>query len=395
MDWVTQERSSSTREKYWVLGILVFIVAIASANNFDEWAYTHWLFNYDFGLIKRALIGEILSLTPLPRSYVSVNLIALALAVILSLLYLQIFRNPIKADCSSSGAWLFCFFWVTYPSTIAHALHDVGRLDTIGMLASIIGMLVILKYNRYVSLLAVLLIGSFQSLVHEANFMMFVPGLCMFWIYRNRQSPSVVPWILFLLVAAFLLALESYIGSKSSIPGMNADQYFEYLKTLSPQADDNAVLVLFRTVDDNLDYSYLDIISGKSLARMIPFLIGLAPSFYLIFQLLKALYAPLKPRLIDILVFGATLSPLLLQLIAVDHYRWWSAALSNLGIMLVLVAIERKRLAELSACAFRFRGLIFLCIVLNLFLGPLPVYQGFHVFNQFREVMGTTFGPVL
>jgi hypothetical protein len=46
-----------------VLTVLAFLAMIAVDHRIAwQWIYTHWLFDYKFGFMKRCLIGELLAL---------------------------------------------------------------------------------------------------------------------------------------------------------------------------------------------------------------------------------------------------------------------------------------------------------------------------------------------
>ncbi|WP_437884428.1 hypothetical protein [Pseudomonas sp. LRF_L74] len=361
-----------------LLGLLAGGLAIRAFAPLEDWVYTHWLFNYEFGLVKRGLAGQLLSALGVSTDYQTVGVISIAISTVLSALLLGLFsvdfiRRP------SMAAWLFAAFWLAHPGTLQHAYFDVGRFDTIGVLLMLLAALFIRTSTKYQALFAVLLIGIFQVLFHEANFLMFMPLMLAMWLFKQRSSLMRSDVIAACVVLGVVIGFVCFMDTKTLSGRVGLDAYYAHLLSISDHAHPYSVYVLFKAVDSNLQSGLGRLISLYNAANVVYMGMALFLSFVLIARMLRVILFGGSSFLSILLVLSA-LSPLALSFIGFDYYRWWSVALMNLGVVVVFLAHEQGQVSELMAVVMQNRYWVVACLLLDLIVGPLGVMDSFQSF---------------
>jgi hypothetical protein len=176
----------------------------AFGERLNYWAYTDWLIDYSQGFIRRGLSGEIWRLVPAsipPEAFVAVFSWVLILAVAFG--YIRLLARSRKAFHP-----LTLFGLLFLPSLFVFYLHDhnaIARKEILGYLTLLLHLLVVEKsfplgdgsalpegnLRRYVRGLlpvAVILLPAI-ILVHEGNFLLFVPlhGMITLTILRMHD----------------------------------------------------------------------------------------------------------------------------------------------------------------------------------------------------------------
>ncbi len=174
----------------WIRALLYWLPQDASGNGLDYWAYTDWLIDYSQGFIRRGLSGEILRLAPAsvpPKAFIAVLSWILILAVAFG--YLRLLARSWKIFHP-----LTLFGLLFLPSLFFFYLHDhdaIARKEILGYATVLLHLLIVEKtfplgegspppdgsVRRYVLGLlpvTVILLPAI-ILVHEGNFLLFVP----------------------------------------------------------------------------------------------------------------------------------------------------------------------------------------------------------------------------
>jgi hypothetical protein len=170
----------------------------------NYWAYTDWLIDYSQGFIRRGLSGEIWRLVPAtvqPQAFVAVFSWILILSVAFGYLRLLARSRRILHPLTLFGL-LFL------PSLFFFYLHDhnaIARKEILGYVTVLLHLLVVEKtlplgdgsklpdgnlrrYIRGVLPVAVILLPAI-ILVHEGNFLLFVPLHAMITLAVLRMNP--------------------------------------------------------------------------------------------------------------------------------------------------------------------------------------------------------------
>ncbi len=184
---------------------LYWLPTDAFGTSLNYWAYTDWLIDYSQGFIRRGLSGEIWPLVPAavsPLAFVAVFSWLLILVVAFG--YVRLLARSWKTFHP-----LTLFGLLFLPSLFLFYLHDhdaIARKEILGYLTVLLHLLIVEKsfplgdgsslpdgnMRRYVGWMmpvAVLLLPAI-ILVHEGNFLLFVPlhGLITLTVLR-MQAP--------------------------------------------------------------------------------------------------------------------------------------------------------------------------------------------------------------
>ncbi len=187
----------------WIRDFLYWLPKDAFGTSLNYWAYTDWLIDYSQGFIRRGLSGEIWRLVPAavpPIEFVAVFSWILILAIAFG--YVRLLARSWKIFHP-----LTLFGLLFLPSLFLFYLHDhdaIARKEILGYVTVLLHLLVVEKsfplgdgsalpdgnlrrYVRWLMPVAVILLPAI-ILVHEGNFLMFVPlhGMITLTILRMK-----------------------------------------------------------------------------------------------------------------------------------------------------------------------------------------------------------------
>jgi hypothetical protein len=174
----------------WLRELLYWLPRDAFGTGLNYWAYTDWLIDYSQGFIRRGLSGEIFRLVPEavpPIAFVAVFSWILILAVALG--YIRLLARSLKTYHP-----LTLFGLLFLPSLFLFYLHDhqaIARKEILGYLTVLLHLLIVeqsfplgdgsslpdgelRRYVRWMLPVATVLLPAI-ILVHEGNFLLFVP----------------------------------------------------------------------------------------------------------------------------------------------------------------------------------------------------------------------------
>jgi len=357
-----------------------------------NWVYTHYLFNYESGFVKRGLIGELLSVLSIKPSYSTINYIAYSSVFILILAVFFILKKLWNINKNNYGFFLLLLFITTSPATLQHFFYDVGRFD-IYIYTGVIALLYILdSVSTITKFLAVNLFLSLFILIHEAAFFMVVPMTLMYWNYIDSTKKSTIFQVLSFCFIFFLTYLISTNGDYASLSLKEHTK--ELVSIYGNQVIESSVAVIHKS---DLEYNiYMTFEKGLTLERLLHhvyFLLFMLPLIYFS----RGLYQQVKEQLTlkSRILLLSGLSPLALYPLGHDHFRWWSLAITNIILIIIFLCFNDKKLSEI---AFRYfesqEKLVVFMIVLGFILGPLGYIKSFGVaenLNQTIEFMVSHF----
>jgi hypothetical protein len=187
----------------WIREVLYWLPKDAFGVGLNYWAYTDWLIDYSQGFIRRGLSGEIWRLVPAaipPTEFVAVFSWILILAVAFG--YLRLLARSLKV---LNPLTLFGLLFL--PSLFVFYLHDhntIARKEILGYVTVLLHLFVVEKsfplgggpalpdgnVRRYVRGLlpvAAILLPAI-ILIHEGNFLLFVPLHAMLTLSVLRMN---------------------------------------------------------------------------------------------------------------------------------------------------------------------------------------------------------------
>jgi hypothetical protein len=342
------------------------------------WTYTHWAFTYEHGLVKRALVGDLVHrLAPQADLYTLVERIALLLALAASFAvcwtcWRPWYRRP--------GAALLAFGVVatTHVATLQHAFYDLGRFDQIGLLLALLSVGAIVRLGPTTP--AAIVVGAacvVALLIHEAFLLMYTPLIVACWIWRAGDRWRWLDPRLLAVVAvhgavlAVLVALgRPDVGEAALVDQLTA----RHGAWINPRS----VQVLYGDVTTEMARSIALLASPRRLVQHVVLGAALLPTLWLVVAIVRgargsAAAAPAAFAREAGLV-AAALSPLVLYAIGIDFARWWALALTNLFVVLGLLLADSRRWESAASEAIGRRpALVWAILAVSLVAGPLGV----------------------
>jgi hypothetical protein len=330
----------------WGPGAFVFVLALCILKGVrmpSRWSVTHYLFNYDFGFIKRALWGELLRRVFGSWTARYFFLAAIALAIFAAIVWLMA-RLSLRLSSSPERV---PFLLVSFASpAVALLAHLSGYLEQLGYLWLLL--LLVVRRGWSWQLATTLAAAAVLPLVHEAS-VLWVGALTMLALVtsdatrappaRRRLQAVALAAAMWVMSTVTVLALGR--ATPEQVAALRADrtQFF----SIRPRQDAFSTLSvpfaqtrqdmrrLWSDADTELDMAF-------SIATFAPTAILLG---VIAMRRARALADASSRRAGVALVSLAIASPLLLHLVAWDRHRWNALVALNAGLAaLMLLRME-------------------------------------------------------
>jgi len=170
------------------LGLILFsIVHYTTAPN--TYSATHLLFDYRFGFIRRALVGEIISWFVAPQvSYAFISYFSYAIFTLESLILFALFYRTI--DKAGTAKLLLAFYFGSFAFAY-YAAFLIGYLDHV--LIILVMILGFLPVKRPLDLFLFVTVCAAGMCIHEIFFVLVMPILMARWViaYCNSQKVEI------------------------------------------------------------------------------------------------------------------------------------------------------------------------------------------------------------
>ncbi|RLZ10290.1 sel1 repeat family protein [Acinetobacter sp. 2JN-4] len=375
-------KSNKEYIKYILYSLLTLIVIVFIHSNiysFDftirlhDYLYSQWVFSYDYGFVRRALPGEILSFLGIDPTYRHVRLVSIILLIILFYLFARItyiFFNKLKFNDKYIILFSLCVFSLSFITS--QWIRELSRFDHIGQIILLISVLLILKnIKKSIVLTFILLTLPIMALTHEAMLIFFVPTLAFIYYQKYRNISHI-----FLIGAeSFILLVTVVIYGKMSTFQVNSIiENFMYYEHFQPYAVSTSLL----TLKENFVTNYQTFFETKAYLKIFFTFLFCSPILLFIKKSTD------KKNFLLILFFSA--SPLALTLIAFDYIRWIALFLFNLSVIFMSLAIMNNISRDLIASNFiNFKKLIYSYSIVSLLLGPLGIGSTFINFYEINH----------
>jgi len=205
-----------TSRKIRITALMLWTIAVTVIRTWrypNDFAEAHWLLDYRFGFVKRALVGEILSLVSGFLSLQITEKIISAFSTISFLIFcitiIIISIRIIHKSTWSAGAILVSLVFLSSPYVVMSA-HLNGYYDNIIIVLGVLSIGLLLKGSPWFAACLQIL----AVLVHESSILVIYPLFCMSWFLINRKQKqttlifsSLIP--LFLPMLVFIIAVIS------------------------------------------------------------------------------------------------------------------------------------------------------------------------------------------
>ena len=304
------------------------------------WSYSHFLFNYEFGLVKRGLIGEIIKhfnstwLFSYDFFVIVSALILIANIVLLSLLIRDLLnsKNLVLIGCS-----------IIFVSSLAVVFlsHSIGYFDHIGLLIT----LVAIRINGFSKKVLFLLPSlTFALLVHEAIAIIFFPIIFMSLLF-DVQAENRKHQFIWLVLFSTLVVSFTWLVSNSTIEKLEAREMYSNLQAQTGYAlRKDAFDVLHRRGKDNLIIMNKKWLQAEQLHQFRDSLLAILPVLLTLMYLMVYMLRKSNTKVyLVILAVLASLSPQLLHVFGWDMHRWNTLTITTSFLMLYVVYRSKNR----------------------------------------------------
>ncbi len=323
--------------------------------------YYQLLVNYDHGLIRRALMGELLSWfkSQIPAWYV----FALGLCAWLATLaaYLTAFGRTFGFSARTTPLLAFI---LGSPFFFKNFMYTIGHFDIYGCLVAIIALLLPLNF-AYPAIIAAA--GVFLVLQHNAHMLLYVPTIAFIAIARFHAAQRITPGSLayglvvgFVVLAAFVAV--TWFG-RPSIPPLEF-AYAARERALDPIALD---IVRLWYSDLAFEVAFTFAVLPENVLR-IPLFLALvaahAPLVSYFMRTLRSVTEKSDRRLVGLALLGIAAGYVVLCAVANDYSRWVSNWFTCMILALhAILLLPSDEAAERPPIATDFRSSVFGWIV--------------------------------
>ncbi len=378
MDCEKSKSCNSFSRPLWVTTALslLFLSILRGIRLPNLWSYTHFLFDYRYGFIKRGLIGQIFK--SFDSSYlISYNFFSIFSFTILALnilLFILMIKDLIKEEDP-----LFLGISLVFASSIGIVFfaHTVGYSDHIGLLITLTSLRIKNLFTKALFTFPALICSIF---IHEAIFVIFFPVILISFIH-SLHGKNRIGWMVVISAATLIFLSTLLFVSNSRLKGGKESAMHTILqKEVDRNLRRDAFHVLTRDRKENFsimkrlwskDHRYYQL--ARSLAVTLP-----ATLFFIIISILSMRRS--GKNIFQIFITSlAPLSPLTLHLAAWDMHRWDS--LTVITSFLTLHVVLKSFPENLPA---KNKNILHPVLVLLVFLNgvsTIPLFDRYYVKN--------------
>ena len=329
-----------------------------------NYLYTSWLFNYDYGFMRRALPGELISFFNLDYGYRSIRSIAFIILITLFYLFSYLTIKSLNHLNIQKNKALYIASFMFLPFLTTQWILELGRFDQIIQIMQLICVIFIIKTSKYYpSFFFTSLTIVLSALIHEASLIIFIPTIILVFHLKFENKLATV-----LLTSFLLLALTSMMFF-GKIDAHHASLIIEKFKDLE-KFDYYAVRTTRLSNLENIIVSYYSMINNKTYIYIFLAILYLYPVicfFKKVFGSTKYFY-----------IFIFCLSPLSLSIIAFDYFRWIALTFFNLSTLsFYLIISEKTNNLEIGCYIIERKNKILAYGLVSLLVGALGIVKLF------------------
>ena len=328
---MTASTTGISHKMLWRLSLsllmtLVMIALLKAGRLPNTWSYTHYLFNYDLGFVKRGLLGAGVHALGWPILLSYASFATLSVVVMLGCFGLLLMHaiTLIRKDL-----WLALPVLVFFSSVApAYLAHTIGYFDHWGLLLT----LCVLSVRQPFCQAALAMTGSILLIfTHEAFLLTCFPVIFLTLACSRNHRPWMLlaaygtlcvlaAWVASnLIITQELSALAFKTAQTRTITPLRADAFV--VQSLSREANGLIMQKLWQTPYRWLELTNALLVTVPSCAYLVVSWVGRARD---------------KGHLIVVLSIGAVLAPQLLHVFAWDMERFCVFSLTNAFLLLLV-----------------------------------------------------------
>lgn len=346
---------------------------IPSVIGFEKmYAASHWILSYDYGLIRRGLVGTIMKVWVPIVTIKDIHHTALIVYCIFLAFLMVSFYALLRYKDKSGQLFRLILLFLVCPATISLLARSLGRFDLFLTIIMFLSM-TLLSLNKHVWLIPILTVTA--MFIHEGFLILYAPTIMatMIFIYLwNKREKKVLVTLVFSSISVLVAFIVLY---KYGNPTLG---YEEYLRFNQSRADFSITPLSMResyfSIKDHYELASSSLFDAGSIANLILALMILSPVILVLLNLWTHVLRNCGAQhRVCRFIFLSTLSGLIGVPIATDYGRWLSAIIfCNFFAIFFFISrdiIKFEKLAEYSGDSFK---LLFISIILTyLLFGPL------------------------
>jgi hypothetical protein len=310
--------------------------------------YIHLLVDYHFGLVKRALIGALVSLFTQKVPVWLVFALGGAVWLLTALLFVKLFRRTFGFDNDHMPLFVFM---AGSPFFLKNFMHTLGHFDIYGCLVAILLLLAPPRSIAFV--LSAALLSIVLILIHHVHVVMYVPTILVIVVLRhylvvgvNRANLSAGVASLLVLGALFI---DLQFWGMMPIPEA---EFVDYLKTRMADPARADLLqfsyIWYQPLSKEIADTWLRMPWNVLGVPVLALLIWLhLPLWRYFADVVRSLRNDLHRRLVIAGIVAVSAANLVLFAIVFDYARW----VSNWTVCLFLILHAVKELPATKTTA--------------------------------------------
>jgi len=314
--------------------IVVGLLLVKIFASFPRIQYLHLLVNYDFGVIRRALVGAIVSGFRPKVGLLDVYIVGLSSWLSTLIAYLYVFRRTFGF---SERTLPFLAIILGSPFFFKNFMFSIGYSDVLGCLAGLIALLL------PVNLALPLIMGAIACIllfVHHLHLLLYVPTIGLIVMLRTMTDSRVNLCSVLLIGAGAAVAIGSafyYLAFHGSVP-VPMDQFTAALRGRaldSPEIIDREIVhtIFYAGVASAIRETMNDLPNNALRFPAYALLIYLHLPLIRYFRRLTLALSRRRDRLLVIAgLVGITLGYFVIGAVVFDYPRW----VSNWGVCMIL-----------------------------------------------------------
>ena len=339
---MTQAKLPANTKLWNLVSAAILAISVLKGIRYPSpWAYTHYLFNYNFGFTKRALIGTFINYLGVPylKSY-GFFLIFSTVLLFTNIFLIYLFMR----DLITSNNKLLVGGAIIFASSLAvvYLANSNGYFEHIGLLTILIAMRV---KGFYKKLLFLVPLFAIALLAHEANFIIFFPAIFISLLLDIIPGNGLKKLIALGIFSAVTVMLVFFIGNSTISRGMANKMYRETITEIKDitRINTNTFEVLSSGVDDSFALMQKNWTNKDFPQNTLNYFLATLPAMLtLIYLMVMILKKSNASKLLIILSILASVSPLVLNFLASDMNRWNTLAITTSFLVLCTVFTSNK-----------------------------------------------------
>ncbi len=353
------------------LAIVILALSILRGIRYpNTWSYTHFLFNYNQGFVKRGLVGEIMSHVG-PRFFLTYEFFVFfsLILLIVNFFLLGVLIN----DMVSSRHPILIGSGLLFASSLAVVFlaHTIGYLEHIGLFITLIALKIRSFPKKLIFLFLAFPIALF---VHEGILILLFPiNFMALLCYKGTAWGKKAAW---LGAFSLLILVLTFTISEYTLEEAEAEQLYTSLQSnLDFPLRRDAFNVLHRDSQENFQRA-MQRWSAERFQELRQSILVTAPTIILLFYItqmvLKHAAAPAYVRIMAVL---AALSPLVMYGWGWDMHRWNTFAITTSFLMLYVLSNVYNMPTKVSAVIYFLLGFL---VVLN-GMSTITLFDNYYV----------------